>query len=99
MVKVYEDKYPDSIFISASKNINIETLLNKFQELYDRSSNNFRIFLPYEEAGLIQKLFSLTEIVEQNDDETGSYYKLKVQDDSLFHFKNIFDPFIVENEK
>lgn len=99
MVKVYEDKYPDSIFISASKNINIETLLNKFQELYDRSSNNFKIFLPYEQAGLIQKLFSLTEIVEQNDDETGSYYKLKVQDDSLFHFKNIFDPFIVENEK
>lgn len=99
MVKVYEDKYPDSIFISASKNINIETLLNKFQELYDRSSNNFKIFLPYEQAGLIQKLFALTEIVEQKDDETGSYYDLKVQDESLFHFKNIFDQFIVEDEK
>jgi hypothetical protein len=79
--------------------MNIETLLNKFQELYDRSSNNFRIFLPYEQASLIQKLFALTEIVEQNDDDTGSYYNLKIQDENLFHFKNIFEQFIVEDEK
>lgn len=99
MVKVYQDQYPDSIFVSASKNMNIETLLNKFQELYDRNSNNFRIFLPYEKASLIQKLFALTEIVEQKDDETGSFYYLKVQDENLFHFKNIFEHFIVEDEK
>ena len=99
MVKVYQDQYPDSIFVSASKNMNIEALLNKFQELYDRSSNNFRIFLPYEQASLIQKLFALTEIVEQNDDDTGSYYNLKIQDENLFHFKNIFEQFIVEDEK
>lgn len=99
MVKVYEDQFPDSIFISASKNMNIEALLNKFQELYDRSSNSFIIFLPYEQAELIQKLYSLTEIVSQNDKDTGSYYNLKVQDENLFHFKNIFEQFIVENEE
>lgn len=99
MVKVYEDQFPDSIFISASKNMNIETLLNKFQELYDRSSNSFIIFLPYEQAELIQKLYSLTEIVSQNDKDSGSYYNLKVQDENLFHFKNIFEQFIVKNEE
>ena len=99
MVQVYEDQYPDSMFVSASKNMNIEALLNKFQELYDRNSKSFQIFLPYEQAVLIQRLYSLSEIVSQIDKDTGSHYKLKVQDENLFHFKNIFEQFIVENEE
>lgn len=98
MVKVYEDKYPNSIFVSAHKNMNINALLNKFQDLYDRSSNNFDIFLPYEHAELVQKLYLLTDIISQTDNDYGSYYKLKVQDEKLFHFKNIFEDYIVVYE-
>ena len=73
-------------------------LLNKFQDLYDRSSNNFDIFLPYEHAELVQKLYLLTDIISQTDNDYGSYYKLKVQDEKLFHFKNIFEDYRVVYE-
>lgn len=99
MVNVYRDKYPDSIFVSAYKNMNIERLLDKLQSMYDRSSNEFTIFLPYEKSNLIQDLFALTEIEKQTDEDTGSYYNLKVQDENLFHFQNKFEDFLVnENE-
>jgi len=99
MVNVYRDKYPDSIFVSAYKNMNIERLLDKFQEMYDRTSNEFTIFLPYDKANLLQDLFALTEIDEQTDEDTGSYYEIKVQDENLFHFQNKFEAYIVnENE-
>jgi GTP-binding protein HflX len=99
MVNVYRDKYPDSIFVSAYKNMNIERLLDRFQEMFDRTSNEFKIFLPYDKANLLQDLFALTEIVVQTDDDEGSFYEIKVQDENLFHFQNKFEDYLVnENE-
>lgn len=96
MVNVYEEMYPDSIFVSAFENNNIKNLLDKFQEFYDRTSNQFTLFVTYSDAGIINKLYALAEIVEQIDDDYGSKYIIKVQDENLFHFKNLFEKFIVK---
>lgn len=99
MVKVYEDMYSNSVFVSAYTGENIDLLLNKLQDIYDQTSNLFSIYLPYSASGSINKLYSLSDIIEQIDDDNGSRYTVKVQDDNIFHFNNLFEDYIINNGK
>jgi len=89
-----KEEFPNSIFISASRGINIISLQTMFQTKYDELSKKIDIFLPYNKSALASKLYSIAEITNQFNDDYGTKYSLKVQSDKQDMFENIYSEFI-----
>lgn len=89
-----EEEFPNSIFVSAYKDININELMMLLQNKYDTLSKDFDLFLPYNDSKLINKIYSLSEVLSQSNDDEGYILKLRVQNDKLGAFNNLFEKFI-----
>lgn len=92
-----KEEFPNAIFISAERGINIQTLLEEMQRVYDANSNDFYILLPYSEMSKIAKLYSLGDIIEQKDTDIGSEFKIRIKPENINLFKNLFGNFEINN--
>jgi GTP-binding protein HflX len=77
------DDYPNSIFISAARNINIQALLELLQEVYDKNCTYYEYLLKYENMHLMNKLYNNTDVIEREDRDDGIYFKFKAREDKL----------------
>ena len=96
-ITMLEEEYPNSVLISAKKNININLLLNKMQDVYDQNSNDIEIFIDYSNSHIVNDLYNLSDILDQHNDDEGTHYKLRVHPDKKEFFMNKFGSFIIEN--
>lgn len=94
-----KEEYPESVFISATRGINIQGLLDKIKEIYDNNSNDVWLKLPYTEMSKINLLYGCGQILSQDDKEDGSVYCIRLQNDKLSYFKNIFGKYVIKNVK
>lgn len=90
-----QEEYPDSIFVSAYKDLNINELLMLLQNKYDSLSKDFEIKFPYSDSSLLSKVYLLSEVLSQNNDEEGYLIKLRVQNEKVGEFNNIFEKYII----
>lgn len=90
-----QEEYPDSIFVSAYKDLNINELLMLLQNKYDSLSKDFEIKFPYSDSSLLSKVYLLSEVLSQNNDEEGYLIKLRVQNEKVGEFNNIFGKYII----
>lgn len=94
LLKRTEENYPNNVFVSAKRNINIGKLLEMFQSEYDNSSKLSDFSVPYSEMGNINKLYDLVEVIERKDSDYGIDFKVRVNRDKHEHFKNIFGKYL-----
>lgn len=92
-----KEEHPNAIFISAERGLNIRMLLDEMQRVYDANSNDFYLMLPYSEMSEISKLYSLGDILEQNDKDNGSEFKIRIKPENINLFKNVFGKFEINN--
>lgn len=90
-----QEEYPDSIFVAAYKDLNINELLMLLQNKYDSLSKDFEIKFPYSDSSLLSKVYLLSEVLSQNNDEEGYLIKLRVQNEKVGEFNNIFGKYII----
>ncbi len=88
--------YPNSFFISAKRGINIPGLLDLLQRKYDESSKAYKVLLPYSASSQISKLFDLGDIIGRQDNDTGSEFIIKVQNDNQEVFNHLFGNYIID---
>ncbi|GAB1370000.1 GTPase HflX [Candidatus Kapaibacterium sp.] len=93
-LKAIEQEFKDSVFISAKRHINVNALLAKMQEVYNQSSHNIKINIPYERMDLVSTLYKCSEIIEKDEHDLGINYMVRVQPDDYEFFKNKFGVFI-----
>lgn len=93
-LKRIEEQYPISVFVSASRKININKLLDLFQLEYDGSSKIYDFSIPYEEMANVAKLYDFAEVIDRNDKDLGIDLRVKVNRDKHDHFKNVFGKYI-----
>jgi GTP-binding protein HflX len=94
VLKRIENEYPNSVFVSAKRNMNINRLLEVLQYEYDGSSKTFEFTIPYEEMANIAKLYDFVEIVNRNDSDMGIDLLVKVNREKQEHFKNVFGKYL-----
>lgn len=94
VLKRIEAEYPNSIFVSAKRNININKLLELFQAEYDGSSQIFNFTIPYDDMANVAKLYDFVEIVSRNDSDQGIELSVKVNSEKQDHFKNVFGKYL-----
>ena len=92
-----KEEYPNAVFISASRGININTLLEEMQRVYDENSHDYFIMLPYSESHKVSKLYNVGDILEQKDSDEGSMYHMRLQPDKIELFKNLFGKYVIDN--
>ncbi len=85
-----ESYYNDTVFISASRSINITGLLEHMQKKYDEQSHVVRFTLPYTQMDKIKLLYSMTDIIKRNDTEHGIELEVCVKPDMVALFEHNF---------
>ena len=89
-----QEEFPNSIFISAYNEKSISELLMLLQNKYNTLSQDIEIFLPYSESNLISKVYQFSEVLMQSNNDEGYVIKLRVQNNSVGSFQNVFSSFI-----
>jgi len=90
-----KEEYHNSIFISAKRGININAFHQLLQDKYDEYSKNLELFIPYTQSSIVAKLFTIADILEQESDDHGTKYTLKVQNNNQEYFNNTYSEFII----
>jgi len=88
--KALKNEFPDSIFISAQRGINIENLLTLMQEKYNRYNNIFEINLPYSKSDMISLIYESYEVINRQDSDDGMIFKIKIPVEKEKYFFNKF---------
>ncbi len=97
MLKVIEDEFPKSIFISSTRGNNINKLLDMMQDMYDSQHQRFFVKLPYDKMSMLAELYQCGEIFAQKDKDDGSIYEIGVFKDKKEIFANKFEEFILKD--
>ncbi len=90
-----KEEYPNSIFISAVKEININQLLNLLQNKYNELSKDYDILIPYTSTKLLNSLYELSEVIMRNDNDEGYRIKVRVPNAKIGKFNSIFKDLLI----
>ncbi len=89
-----ESEFKDSIFISAKRHINIQGLLQKIQDIYNKQSKEYILTIPYNKMEMLSLLYKCAEIISKKDGDFGTEFKVRIQYDDYEFFQNKFGNFI-----
>ena len=93
-----EKEYPNSIFVSAKRGINIHSLLSLFQNKYNEHSSIFDLIIPYANMEVVSRIYDQYDILERNDDDEGTHLRVKIQREKVDLFTHYFEKFIKQVE-
>jgi len=92
-----ESKYPNFVYISAERNINIRQLLLKMQETAEQFSKPTSFLIPYTRMEIVSQLYTETEVLERKDLEEGVFIETRIQKEKQQFFDHLCSNFIVKN--
>ncbi|MFW6001685.1 MAG: GTPase HflX [Halanaerobium sp.] len=67
--------YPDSLFISALKGINTDSVIKKLNEIISEEMVEVELDLPYSEAGWVEKIHNTAKVFEEEYQKNNIYLK------------------------
>ena len=70
IIKNLKITYPDSIFVSGFKNINIDIVLKRIKFLMNENNISVKLDIPYKKYYLINKIYNYFEILKREDNES-----------------------------
>jgi GTPase len=95
--ELIKEEFPNSIFVSATKNINIDGLRNLLQEKFDESSSEIEIHIPYEKSHLMSDVYKYSEILKREDTDFGHDLTIRIQEDFRGIFESKFSDHLVDS--
>jgi len=90
-------EYPNCVFVSAERGINIIRLLDKMKETFEEQSVTQTVLIPYESMKEATRLYEEVEILHREDKEAGVYLSVKVQSDKLPAFSKRYGAFLIKH--
>ncbi len=84
-------KFPDAVFISASKNLNIDSLLKKIDLIISQNTIRVVLELPYNNGKVFQKVYQLGNIVSEKHDSSGTTLVVDISKTHLPKFKQFLN--------
>lgn len=93
-LQYFENRFSNSVLISAKKGINILALQKSFQQKIEEISNFFDLLIPYSESNLLSKLYDVSTISEREDTEEGYEIIVSVKSDKKERFNSIFNKYV-----
>ena len=91
-----EEEYPNSVFISAARGINIPRLLDEMQSVYEQQSQKLNFTLPYTDMDLIANVYDMAEVIERRELDEGISFNVSIIPEKFEHFKHTFSKYITD---
>jgi len=98
-LRAVELEYPNSIFISAQRGINLNGLLEKMQEKYDEQGKIMKFILPYNDMAKVNEIYTLGDIKERKDTDDGISFIVRLNVDKLEYFNYLFSKYVVQSKE
>lgn len=86
-IEFLQNKFPDSVIISAERGINISVLLDKLIALTDSDTKERTISLPIEQAHMVHKFHEIADVQDEKYDEKRIQLKLRIKEENLGKFE------------
>jgi GTPase len=80
--------YPDAIFLSAKKNLRIQSLLDEIIKKASMDNIEAFITIPYNQSALIDQIYGQLNVVERKDGDDGFVFKVTGKADRINKMKN-----------
>ncbi len=78
--------YPDSVIISATKDIGLEELLVRVGELVERTMITLTLEIPYSRGDLVAAAYRVGEVIEEKDDDNGMILEVRIPETARAQF-------------
>lgn len=97
-IKQIEMEYPQSIFISAKRGINLNKLVEFFQEYINKQHHFLKLFIPYSSMELLPKLYADADILDKTDTDEGTEFDVQVKHEKYSKFLKNFEGLVVPHQ-
>ncbi len=97
-IRAIESEFPNAIFTSAERNINIQKLLEVMQSKADEHSKTASFILPYSAMSLVNPLYSYADIISREDKDEGISFEVRIKEDKYHIFEHNFGKFLLNKE-
>lgn len=67
-----QSEFPNSVFISATRHININELLNRMEQTLEKKKSIIEIFIPYQNMSDLNKIYEYCDVIERKDMDNGT---------------------------
>ncbi len=94
-----ENDFPNSVFVSAARNMNLRKLADVLQEKYNQQSNVLKLIVPYTDMKLIAQIYERSEILKREDLDDGVALEVKVPQEDYSKFNELSARYIVKEKK
>ncbi|GAB5465929.1 MAG: GTPase HflX [Candidatus Kapaibacteriales bacterium] len=96
IISIVREKYPDSVFISAKKGINVSGLNSRLQKLHDSRSRNIKLMVPYSEPDISHIIYQYSNDVGVDSDEIGNTYTFGILAADFEKIKGKVEKYIID---
>jgi GTP-binding protein HflX len=94
LLQSYTRSYPDALFISAKKGLNVRALVQRMQEFCDSFAAPLELHIPFSAMNKVAALYTQTEVVERRDDDDGVFLKVHVAPSQQGWVQSVFAEYI-----
>jgi len=94
-----EADYPNCVFVSAARNMNLRKLADILQEKYNEQSSVLKLIVPYTDMKMIAQIYERSEILKREDLDDGVALEVKVPHEDYSKFNELSERYIVKEKK
>jgi len=82
-----QQEFPEAVFVSALRSINLSRLLQEMMVSYDDSTHIFTVRIPYSATSVTAQLYKDGEVLSRSTDDDGVSLSVRVANDKLERFQ------------
>lgn len=99
VMREVQNDYPDAVFISAGRNMNLRKLADILQDKYNEQSSVLKLIVPYTDMKMIAQIYERSEILKREDLDEGVALEVKVPHEDYSKFNELSERYIVKEKK
>ena len=93
-----EREFPDAVFVSAHRGINLSQLLLRMQHVIDEGTRRLYVLVPYASMALVAHLYEAGEVTHRADTEEGIEMTVNLSPDEFRRLQSVCARFVREEK-
>ena len=94
-----QSEYPQSVFISAERGINITNLLEQMLKAYEQYHTVLSLLVPYSDGAALNKIYEYCDVIERSDVADGTHLQIKIESRNKPRMMPIIEKYSVDNKQ
>lgn len=89
-----ELEFPNCVLSSAQSKVNLDSLLQKMKDSFEKQSALYKVKIPYSESSIIGSLYDAGEVTDRQDDDEGTIISIRTTQEKRDWFRRKFEKYL-----